>query len=242
MKVYFDNAATTQLDKEVFNEMLPFMTEYFGNPSSIHSYGRKTRAAIEGSRKLVAKSLNVSPSEIFFTSGGTEADNMAIKCSIHDLGIKHAITTRIEHHAVLHTLQKLEQEGVIKLSFVNTKILLYSISWLILELYAILCFFIVIFFLYIFFFIFCCSISISLIDWFFIVNPTDQPRLIPNIIAIRVYIDEENECCICMDKNTNDWVNIPCGHAFHRECISQWLRTSHTCPVCRSSSVNIIYI
>ena len=105
MKVYFDNAATTQLDKEVFNEMLPFMTEYFGNPSSIHSYGRKTRAAIEGSRKLVAKSLNVSPSEIFFTSGGTEADNMAIKCSIHDLGIKHAITTRIEHHAVLHTLQ-----------------------------------------------------------------------------------------------------------------------------------------
>jgi len=120
MKVYFDNAATTQLDKEVFNEMLPFMTEYFGNPSSIHSYGRKTRAAIEGSRKLVAKSLNVSPSEIFFTSGGTEADNMAIKCSIHDLGIKHAITTLIEHHAVLHTLQKLEQEGVIKLSFVNT--------------------------------------------------------------------------------------------------------------------------
>ena len=131
---------------------------------------------------------------------------------------------------------------ITKLSFVNTKILLYSISWLILELYAILCFFIVIFFLYIFFFIFCCSISISLIDWFFIVNPTDQPRLIPNIIAIRVYIDEENECCICMDKNTNDWVNIPCGHAFHRECISQWLRTSHTCPVCRSSSVNIIYI
>ena len=119
MKVYLDNAATTPLDKEVLNEMLPYMTEHFGNPSSIHSFGRKTRAAIEGARKMVAKSLNVSPSEIFFTSGGTEADNMAIRCSIHDLGIKHAITSRIEHHAVLHTLEKLEEEGIIKLSFVN---------------------------------------------------------------------------------------------------------------------------
>ena len=119
MKVYFDNAATTALDKEVLDEMLPFMTEHFGNPSSIHGYGRKTRSAIEAARKSVAKSLNVSPSEIFFTSGGTEADNMAIRCSIHDIGIKHAITSKIEHHAVLHTLEKLEQEGIIKLSFVN---------------------------------------------------------------------------------------------------------------------------
>jgi len=119
MKVYLDNAATTQLDKDVLNEMLPYMTEHFGNPSSIHSYGRKTRAAIEGARKMVAKSLNVSPSEIFFTSGGTEADNMAIRCSIHDMDIKHAITSRIEHHAVLHTLEKLAGEGMIKLSFVN---------------------------------------------------------------------------------------------------------------------------
>lgn len=119
MKVYLDNAATTPLDKEVLAEMLPYMSEHFGNPSSIHSYGRKTRAALEGARKMVAKSLNVSPSEIFFTSGGTEADNMAIHCSIHDLGIKHAITSRIEHHAVLHTLEKLEKEGSIKLSFVN---------------------------------------------------------------------------------------------------------------------------
>ena len=119
MKVYFDNAATTSLDKEVLDEMLPFMTEHFGNPSSIHGYGRKTRSAIEAARKSVAKSLNVSPSEIFFTSGGTEADNMAIRCSIHDIGIKHAITSKIEHHAVLHTLEKLEQEGIIKLSFVN---------------------------------------------------------------------------------------------------------------------------
>ncbi|HLC83110.1 MAG TPA: aminotransferase class V-fold PLP-dependent enzyme, partial [Bacteroidia bacterium] len=89
MKIYFDNAATTALDKEVLDAMLPYMTEHFGNPSSIHSYGRKTRAAIEGARKIVAKTLNASPSEIFFTSGGTEADNMAIRCSVHDLGIKH---------------------------------------------------------------------------------------------------------------------------------------------------------
>ncbi len=120
MKIYFDNAATTALDKEVLDAMLPFMTEHYGNPSSIHSFGRKTRAAIEGSRKIIAKSLNVSPSEILFTSGGTEADNMAIRCCIHDLGIKHAITSKIEHHAVLHTLEALECEGLIKLSFVQT--------------------------------------------------------------------------------------------------------------------------
>ena len=119
MKVYLDNAATTALDKEVLDAMLPYMAEHFGNPSSIHSYGRKTRAAIEGARKSVAKILNVSPSEIFFTSGGTEADNMAIRCSIHDMGIKHAITSKIEHHAVLHTLEKLAAENIIKLSFVN---------------------------------------------------------------------------------------------------------------------------
>lgn len=119
MKVYLDNAATTPLDKEVLDAMLPYMTDFFGNPSSIHAFGRKTRSAIENARKLVAKSLNVSPSEIFFTSGGTEADNMAIRCSIYDLGIKHAITSYIEHHAVLHTLEKLAEEGEIKLSFVN---------------------------------------------------------------------------------------------------------------------------
>ena len=119
MKVYLDNAATTALDKEVLEEMLPYMTEHFGNPSSIHSFVRKTRTAIETARKSVAKSLNVSPSEIFFTSGGTEADNMAIRCSIHDLGIKHAITSKIEHHAVTHTLEALEKEGIIKLSYVN---------------------------------------------------------------------------------------------------------------------------
>jgi cysteine desulfurase len=119
MKVYFDNAATAPLDKEVLDAMMPYMTEHYGNPSAIHAFGRQTRAAIENARKTVAKLLNASPSEIFFTSGGTEADNMAIRCGIHDLGLKHAITSKIEHHAVLYTLEKLEQEGLIKLSYVN---------------------------------------------------------------------------------------------------------------------------
>ncbi len=119
MKVYLDNAATTALDAEVFDAMLPYMKEHFGNPSSIHSFGRKTRAAIEASRKVIAKHLNVSPAEIFFTSGGTEAINTAIRCAIHDRGIKHAVTSMIEHHAVLHTLESLEHAGKIKLSFVK---------------------------------------------------------------------------------------------------------------------------
>ena len=118
-KIYLDNAATTKLDEEVLNAMLPFMREEFGNPSSIHGFGRKTRTAIEMARKSVSKLLNVSPAEIFFTSGGTEADNMAICQAIETHGIKHAITSKIEHHAVEHTLQVLEQSGRIKLSWVN---------------------------------------------------------------------------------------------------------------------------
>jgi len=119
MKIYFDNAATTPIDKEVVEVMLPILTEQFGNPSSIHSHGRKTRAIIENARKSVAKLLNCAPAEIFFTSGGTEADNMAIIGSVDDLGVKHAITTSIEHHAVGHTLEHLEKQGKIKLSYVN---------------------------------------------------------------------------------------------------------------------------
>ena len=119
MKVYLDNAATTPIDKQVLETMLPLMQEHFGNPSSIHGFGRKTRSVIENARKSVAKLLNVTPAEIFFTSGGTEADNMAIVQTIHDLGIKHAISTKIEHHAVSHTLEELEKDGKIKLSFVN---------------------------------------------------------------------------------------------------------------------------
>lgn len=119
MKVYLDNAATTRLDEKVFDTMVPFMKEEYGNPSSIHAFGRKTRSAIEGARKSVAKLLNVSPAEIFFTSGGTEADNMAINQTIDSLSITHAITSKIEHHAVEHTLQMLEKAGKVKLSWVN---------------------------------------------------------------------------------------------------------------------------
>jgi cysteine desulfurase len=119
MKVYLDNAATTRLDEEVLKAMLPYMTEDFGNPSSIHGYGRKTRSAIETARKTVSKILNVTPAEIFFTSGGTEADNMAIVKAIDTFGIKHAITSKIEHHAVEHTLGELEKEGKIKVSWVK---------------------------------------------------------------------------------------------------------------------------
>src|SRR3954468_18507173 len=117
MPIYLDNAATTPLDKEVLEEMLPYMTGLFGNPSSIHTHGREVRNAIEKSRKTIASLLNTSPSEIFFTSGGTEADNMALQSSVRTHKIKHAITTPIEHHAVLHTLEALKKSGELKLSF-----------------------------------------------------------------------------------------------------------------------------
>jgi cysteine desulfurase len=117
MRVYLDNAATTPLDPEVLKEMYATMEGHFGNPSSIHAHGREARTVIEKARKIVASSLHTSPSEIFFTSGGTEADNMAIRCGIIDNNIKHAITTRIEHHAVLHTLEAMQSNGLIELSF-----------------------------------------------------------------------------------------------------------------------------
>jgi cysteine desulfurase len=118
-RVYLDNAATTPLDKEVLDAMLPFMSNHFGNPSSIHSHGREVRSAVEKARKQVAGFINASPSEIFFTSGGTEADNCALFSSVHTLGVKRAITSKIEHHAVLHTLEQLAKEGAIELHFVN---------------------------------------------------------------------------------------------------------------------------
>ncbi|MFY0651586.1 MAG: cysteine desulfurase [Cyclobacteriaceae bacterium] len=119
MRVYLDNAATTPLDKEVWEAMTPFFLDHFGNPSSIHSHGRESRSAIEQSRKTIAELLNTSPSEIFFTSGGTEADNTAICSSISTLGLEHAITSKVEHHAVLHTLESLHENGKIKLSFLD---------------------------------------------------------------------------------------------------------------------------
>jgi cysteine desulfurase len=119
MRVYLDNAATTPIDPEVISVMTEMMKNQYGNPSSIHAHGREVRTVVENARKTVAKLLHTSPAEIFFTSGGTEADNMAIRCGISDLGIKHAITSKIEHHAVLHTLEVMEKQGLISLSFVN---------------------------------------------------------------------------------------------------------------------------
>lgn len=119
MQVYLDNAATTPLDPEVIQVMVATMQNDFGNPSSIHTHGRQVKTIIERSRKAIATLLHASPSEIFFTSGGTEADNMAIVRSIEGFGITHAITSPIEHHAVLHTLEELEKEGKIHLDILN---------------------------------------------------------------------------------------------------------------------------
>ena len=119
MRVYLDNAATTPLDPEVFEAMRPFLLEDFGNPSSTHAHGRKVRAAIESGRKKVAELLNCTPGEIIFTSGGTEADNTLIRCSIDTYHLQHAISTPIEHHAVTHTLEMLQKEGKINLHFVD---------------------------------------------------------------------------------------------------------------------------
>lgn len=118
-RIYFDNAATTALDPEVLDAMMPYLTEKFGNPSSIYSYGRETKMGIESARKTVAKILNCAPGEIFFTSGGTESSNTAINAAVRDLGCKHIITSPIEHHATLHTVEHLAKSGQATLDFVN---------------------------------------------------------------------------------------------------------------------------
>jgi cysteine desulfurase len=118
-RIYFDNAATTALDPEVLESMMPYLTEKFGNPSSIYSYGRETRLAIETARKSVAKILNAHPAEIFFTSGGTESSNTAIAAAVHDLGCTHIITSPLEHHATLHSVEHLHKRGEASLSYVK---------------------------------------------------------------------------------------------------------------------------
>lgn len=121
MNVYLDNAATTPLDPLVLEAMMPYMKDHFGNPSSTHAFGRKTKNAIEISRKKVADYLNAEPSEIIFTSGGTEADNMALRCGVMDLGVKRIITSSIEHHAVGHTAEHLRDHFNVQVEFVNLK-------------------------------------------------------------------------------------------------------------------------
>jgi cysteine desulfurase len=118
-RIYLDNAATTSLDPMVLEAMMPFLTEKFGNPSSIYSYGRETRMAIEQARKSVAKIVNAHPAEIFFTSGGTESNNTAIFSAVRDLGCKHIITSEIEHHAVSHTVEYLKNAGKVVVSYVK---------------------------------------------------------------------------------------------------------------------------
>ena len=121
MRVYFDNAATTPISEEVIEAMLPIMREHYGNPSSIHFQGRKVRTAIEQARKTVAKYLNASIGEIFFTSGGTESNNMALKCAVRDLGVRRIISSPTEHHCILHTLESLEASHGISVEYVNIK-------------------------------------------------------------------------------------------------------------------------
>ena len=117
--VYLDNAATTPMDDRVIEAMLPYMRAHFGNPSSVHSHGREVRTAIEKARKKVAELIQASPSEIFFTSGGTEADNTALVSGMESHEISHAITSPLEHHAVLHTLEVLAQKRGITLSLLQ---------------------------------------------------------------------------------------------------------------------------
>ena len=120
-RIYFDNAATTALDPEVLETMMPFLTEKFGNPSSIYSYGRETKMAIENARKSVARILNANPGEIFFTSGGTESTNTAVTAAIRDLGCRHIITSGLEHHATLHTVEQAANNSHVSVSYVKLK-------------------------------------------------------------------------------------------------------------------------
>lgn len=118
-RVYFDNAATTPLRPEVLEAMMPYLTESYGNPSSIHQEGRITRAAIEAARKTVAGLIGASTGEIFFTSGGTESNNMAIKCAVQDLNVQRIITSPAEHHCVKHSVEHLESMNRVKVEMVR---------------------------------------------------------------------------------------------------------------------------
>jgi cysteine desulfurase len=118
-RIYFDNAATTPLDPKVIAAMQEAMEHLYGNPSSIHTEGRKARTAIEDARKTIANYLGASIGEIFFTSGGTESNNMALKCAVRDLGIQRIISSPLEHHCILHSIDALEKQGIERVE-VNT--------------------------------------------------------------------------------------------------------------------------
>lgn len=118
-QVYFDNAATTPVLPEVITRMSEVLSEQFGNPSSTHAFGRSAKSVIELCRKNIAKRLNAHPSEIIFTSGGTEADNLILRGCVRDLGVRVIITSPIEHHAVLHTVEALAKEYTIEIRYVK---------------------------------------------------------------------------------------------------------------------------
>ena len=120
MQVYLDNAATTPIAPEVIDSMLSVLKEDYGNPSSSHGFGRKAKALLENARRTIAKTIECSPSEIIFTAGGTEADNMALRCAVEQLDVKHIITSQIEHHAVLHTVEYLQKHFDLNVSYVAT--------------------------------------------------------------------------------------------------------------------------
>ena len=117
--MYLDNAATTQIREEVILKMVEVMKETYGNPSSIHSFGRSAKTLIEQARKTVAGILKVAPSEIIFTSGGTEADNLVLNSAVRDLGVKRIITSKMEHHAVLYTINQLKEEYDINVEYLK---------------------------------------------------------------------------------------------------------------------------
>lgn len=119
MNVYLDNAATTPLAEEVVQRMAAVMREDFGNPSSTHFFGRKSKGLLETARREIAATIHAQPTEIIFTSGGTEADNMALQCAVDHLGVQRIITTPIEHHAVLNTAEFLSDKKNIELVFVE---------------------------------------------------------------------------------------------------------------------------
>ena len=120
-KVYLDNAATTAIRQEVIQEMVKVMQDDFGNPSSTHSFGRSAKSILELSRKTIAKHLNAAAQEIIFTSGATEANNWILRSAITDLKITRIISSKIEHHAVFHTLEELQKEFAISIEYVNIK-------------------------------------------------------------------------------------------------------------------------
>ncbi len=117
--IYLDNAATTRIDESVVETMLAAMQEIPGNPSSTHQFGRKAKSAVETARKNIAKHFNVSASEIVFTAGGTEADNLILKNAVLHLGVQRIVTSKIEHHAVLHTCEFLKKAEKITIDYVN---------------------------------------------------------------------------------------------------------------------------